>query len=507
MYKINYLYFTDTAKFALVAREIANHFQFATTFNFWNNDFFNTVGILPVYPYILSLFFKLFGISDVSILITSFLFFFLTGVIIYLLALKLTSKFVGLLTSIIFLFSPQMIEFAKSGASETLFIFEIVLGLYLTTIKNKWANVGMFLTLFLIYFTRPLAFIYILGILIYYLFINFNLKKASIYSVLALMSFVIIDTTLFSWINGKYFIYSTLARGIDASVNHMSSVAVSDSLRGGGSGFTAGLPDVLKKVFYNLYNFYKAMPQIMNPYLFFLFVLGSFTWGKNKPLHAFKISVLFMVLATLFVTALTIPFYRYIHPIIPLVYIVAISTLVELVSHFKYPITVQFSIFKITKQKFVILISTFIIVLFAVGQTLGLIFLDSRYEKKLKNTDKAPIYVEMSNKLKEITNKDMVIVTNLDTWGSWYGERKTIWFPLDPEMILTQREKIEAIYLTSYKIDDQNYYMGEKWREIFLNPETQSILTDYKFVGEYKFNKDNNYEKQEGRAILLIRKE
>lgn len=502
MEKINYLYFSDTAKFALIAREIANNFQFATTFNFWNENFFNTLGILPVYPYILSLFFKLFGVSDSSILITSFLFFLLTAVIIYLLTLKLTNKFVAMITLIAFLFSPQMIEFAKSGASETLFIFEIVLGLYLVTLRNKWANLGMFLTLFLIYFTRPLAFIYIIGILIFYFFVNFNFKKASIYSALALITFIIIDITLFSWLNGKYFTYSTLSRGVDASVNHLSSVAVSDSLRGGGSSFSAGVVEVFKKIFYNLYNFYKAIPQVLNPYMFFLFVVGLFSWGKNKMLDAFKISSLFMILTTFLVTAVTIPFYRYLHPIIPLVYVISVATLLEIGSKFE----ITNHKLQILNKYGVQLVMVFLILFFSVGQTLGIIFLDSRFERKFRNIDKAPIYVEMSYKLKEITGKDDVIVTNLDTWGSWYGERKTIWFPLEPEMILPQIEKIDAIYLTSYKIDDQNYYMGEKWREIFLNPETQKILTDYSFVGEYKFNHDDNYEKQDGRAVLLIRK-
>lgn len=485
-----YLAFSDTAKFALIAREIANNFQFATTFNFWNDNFFNTLGILPVYPYILSYFFKLFGINDSSILITSFLFFFLTAVIIYLLVLKLTNKFVGVLSSIIFLFSPQMIDFARNGASETLFIFEIFLGLYWATIKNRWSNICMILTLFLIYFTRPMAFIYILGIIIYCFFINFNLKKASIYSVLVLIGFVLLDVTLLSWATGKYFIYSTLARGVDASVSHLPGVAVSDSLRGGSSGLTAGIFDIVKKVFYNLYNFYKAIPQIMNSYMFFLFVAGLFSWGKDKMLDAFKISSLFMILTTFLVTAVAIPFYRYIHPVVPLIYVIGIITLVE--------------IFK--ESKFKIYITSFLVLFFAVGQTLGIVFLDSRFERKTHNVGKAPIYAEMSYKLKEITGKDDVILTNLDTWGSWYGERKTIWFTLEPRMILPVKENIDYIYLTSYKMDDENYYMGKEWREIFENPEKQTVLPDYKFVAEYEFKSFDNYERENGRAVLLLKK-
>lgn len=495
-----FISFSDTAKFALIGKEILNSGGFATTFNFWNPTFFNTFGILPVYPYILSIFFKFIGIGDNAVLVTSFSFFFLTAVLVYLLTSKLSSRFVGILASIVFLFSPQMIEFAKSGASETVFIFEILLGLYLITFKNKWTNIAAVATMFILYFTRPQAFIYILGLIIFYFFVNFNQKKAFVYSLLSLLGFVVLDITLLSYLNGKYFIYSILTRGVDASLNHLPSVSTSESLRGGGGLAVAGLLDVFKKVFYNLYNFYKAIPNIFNPYLFALFILGLFSWGKDKLLNSFKISSLFMVLATFFVTAVTIPFYRYIHPVIPFVYIIAVITLFEIVTYFV-------SRYEVLKRKGLVtnIIVSILVLFFAVGQTIGILVLDSRFERKMKNTDKAPIYVEMSYKLKDVTDKDMVIVTNLDTWGSWYGERKTVWFPLEPEMILEYKDRIDAIYLTSYKMDDQNYYMGQSWREIFENPEKQTILPDYKFVGKYEFNASDNYERENGRAILLVR--
>ena len=54
-------------------------------------------------------------------------------------------------------------------------------------------------------------------------------------------------------------------------------------------------------------------------------------------------------------------------------------------------------------------------------------------------------------------------------------------------------------------MDDENYYMGEQWREIFENPEKQTILPDYEFVGEYEFSASDNYERENGRAMLLVR--
>ena len=117
------------------------------------------------------------------------------------------------------------------------------------------------------------------------------------------------------------------------------------------------------------------------------------------------------------------------------------------------------------------------------------------------------IYVLMSQKMNEQTNTSSNVLTNLDTWGSWYGKRHTVWFPVDPEAIKTRSEAVNVIYLTSYRMDDENYYMGEKWREIFNNPENQKILPEYKFVAKYTFNKSDNYENEDGRAVLLIKKD
>jgi hypothetical protein len=57
-------------------------------------------------------------------------------------------------------------------------------------------------------------------------------------------------------------------------------------------------------------------------------------------------------------------------------------------------------------------------------------------------------------------------------------------------------------------MDDENYYMGEEWRQIFENPKSpkdEFIAKNYKFAGEFKVPAEETYEKQEGRAILLVR--
>ncbi len=484
MYNL-YLFFSDSAKYADVGRNLILNNEFNSMFNFWGYDMSDWIS--PVMPYSISLFFKIFGIGDFAVIATSFFFFLLTLLFVFLLTQKIyKDRLTSVLSIVAVGFNYDLIKYATSGASESPFIFELLAGTYFLSIKKWWGNVLGLVFMVLMYFTRPQAIIYIFGLILYYFINNFSWKKGSVYTFISFLAGTIL-----------YALFSK--QGLIAVTQNLPGMAVSDSLRGSTVDFN--LLILIKKVFYNLYNFYKAMPQIMNPYLFVLFVIG--VCKKYSP---FNFSVLFMTGLTFLVTALTIPFYRYLHPVVPLVYIVAVATLTQ-IFNLQFTIFNEFLIFnfKITKKVMVGLITTFLVLFFAVGQTLGIVFLDSRFERKMHNIGKAPIYAEMSYKLKEITGKEDVILTNLDTWGSWYGERKTVWFPLTPNHLSGSDSKIDYIYLTSYKMDDDNYYMGEEWREIFENPKNQKILPNYKFVGEYEFKAGDNYERENGRAVLLVR--
>ena len=126
--------------------------------------------------------------------------------------------------------------------------------------------------------------------------------------------------------------------------------------------------------------------------------------------------------------------------------------------------------------------------------------------------------MELSKILKENTDPNQVVITNLDTWGSWYGERKTVWYPLEPKQIIdpvTGKIPFDAIYLTSYLINDANYYMGTDWRMIFENPKDPEkwtcdgcakIAKEFTLKGTYEVPASNDYEKQDAIGVLLIKR-
>lgn len=510
---ISYLTFSDSAKFAIISRNIINKIGYKTDFLFFDPEIIKTglplvsFWIPPLMPLAIAGSFLVFGVTDLSVILVSAVFFIALVIITYLLAEKLFGRLAGTIASLAVIFNPDLLRYAISGASETLFAFLIVLVIYLLSFKKKWPDLFGILTLVLMYFARPQGFIYISGAILFWLVLRFKYKKSGCLFLLIVVLGLLVDKFILSSLSGKYFLYSITERAGFAITQSLPGEAVSDSLRGG--VFNASLLLILKKGFYNIYNFYKLLPQIVSPYLIAFSILGFFVANKNNQQKAYKTMLVFSVLATILVTALTIPFFRYLHPVIPLLYILAGEGIVSaLTLIFKGRRLCRFS-----GHKAILLASILLVLFFAIGQTMGAILLDSRFVVDRVNESEPPSYVRLSEELEKHTSKEDVVITNLDTWGSWYGERKTVWFPLKPDQLISSASKeifFDAIYLTSYLMDDENYYMGEEWRDIFENPESHNnnfINENFKLKGIYRVSAEETYEKQEAKAILLVRKE
>jgi len=518
-----FLSFSDSAKFAGIARNITIGEGYKTSFNFFNKQLIDgsmelpapAPSVSPVMTYLMAASLKLFGLSDLSIIIPSIVLFIATGLTMYFLGRKLFGNLVGFLSALVLITSLSLLNYATNGASEMLLIFEIIFALYLFSYKTKKTDIAGTVIIISMYFTRPQGFVFILGGLLYWLLLRANLKKTIIYFVSFIILFLLFDLVILTPLSGRYYFYSLTRRGFNATVQVKIATSPSQQLQG---IVAVGAPfiSILKKFFYNIYNFYKLLPQIASPYMWGLFIIGLFKWGKDVAANSLKLATLFVVIITFLLAALTIPFFRYLHPVVPLVYLFATATLVWIVREIvssqwamvkKWPIIGCFK-----KEALIAGISGFLVLFFVVGQTLGAIFLDSRFKASRTNRNKPPVYVELSWRLKEVTNSDDIIITNLDTWGSWYGERKTVWFPLSPDQLtppVGKENPFDAIYLTNYLIDDENYYMGDEWRQIFYNPEdpeNEFIAENYELKEIIEIDSKDVYEKQDARAVLLVKK-
>lgn len=520
-----FLIFSDAAKFADIARSLILGRGYGMNFTFFGAEMPEMVdglfmaGLPPLYPLTTAVFFKIFGMTDFSVILTSGFFYLAGAITLYFLGKKIFGELVGILAALAFIFDPAMLNYATSGASESLFIFEIILAALLFYQNTRVSLFLGFFVLLLSYFTRPSAIIYIAGFVLFFLLLRFK-KKTQILKAggVAVLIWLLIEAVLAKFV-GKFFLYSPLATFLHGTASFSPTAASTAILRGGLVSAGLQLKPFLSKVFYNLYNFYKLLPQILSPYLAGFYLLSLFRWEKEREKRVFRGIILFLVLVTFAATAATLPIYRYLHPVVPFIYLLAVEMLVWMVSKV---ISDQWSKLsgwwpvisgqKITNhQSLVTIISLLLLFIFIIGQTIGKIFLDSRFIRAHANPDKPPVYVQLSWLLKENTQPDDLIITNLDTWGSWYGERKTIWYPLEPSQLIPEEEKelkIDAIYLTSYKMDDENYYMGEDWRKIFYNPEKLEdpfFAKNFVFKQKFEIEPEETYEKEGATAILLIR--
>jgi 4-amino-4-deoxy-L-arabinose transferase-like glycosyltransferase len=497
----SYLPFSDGAKFADIGRNVAlgngygsSFARFSETLGLNKQGLFPATLIPPVTPYLNAVSFRLFGVSDFRVIGVSAFFYLVLIFSTFLLGKKLWGNLAGVIAAIAVAADVSFLNYATSGASEPLFAAEIVIAALLFTQKRKWSDILGFLTLVLMYFTRAHAPFFIFPLLFYFIQLKTqNYRKTLRIFFLGLLTIVLLSAVAI-FIPGISF-GKVLSERILVSLGSNSSFApANDVLRMGQYSLAplilANIGPLIKKLFYNLYNFYKLLPNIFSPYLLTLFVISLFRWDIGKVEKAFKITVLTTGILVFIVNAMTIPLFRYLHPLIPFIYLLAGAELTVILRQIS------------KKRQSVNLAAFFLVLFFVVGQVSGYIFLDSRFNAKLVNKDKPPVYVTLSKILKDNTEKEQIVVTNLDTWGSWYGERKTIWFPLTPEALNTLKVPVDAIYLTSYLMDDEDNYMGEGWRQIFSNP----ALTGYKLKGVYEIKAEETYERTPARAILLIRK-
>lgn len=496
----SYLHFSDAAKFADIARNIVNGNGFYSSFSFFDINKFSQPGLFsasftpPAMPYAIAFFYQLFGISDTSVILTSLFFYFITILFTFLLARRLFGKLAGLLSSLAVATNINIWDYATSGASETLFMFEVVSIPYFILQRKKTTNLIALILMIICYFTRPQAFIFIAVNILFYLLLNFKFRKALVYWTAISVVGLLIDRLILMPLNGKYFLYSITGRGIHAVTQHTQAMAVSDVLRGVET--QSSILSAIKKASLNLFNFYRSIPQIMNPYLFTLFLLSLVTI-KSREQRSFTIITIIASLLSFLLAASTIPFYRYIHPSIPLIYIVGSATLVVVIR--KY----------IKNRQYVICSSLLLMSVLVFLLSISTYLHDLRFNNARSNVSKAPLYTHLSYYLRDNTGPNDLIVTNLDTWGSWYGERKTVWFPISPDRLEEVVLDIDAVYLTSYKIDDENYYMGEEWREIFNNPREHTnkfFAEHFEFVEEYSISASDNYENREGRSVLWVKR-
>ena len=333
-----YLTFSDGAKYADVARNLLQYGEYGSSFKFFSwldpqtlKRFpFEARGILPGMPSVIYIFFSLFGIKDISVSLASSTLFLISLFILFLLGRRFYGKFAAILTVLLVGLNINLTDYALNGASETLLIFEIVTSVYLITLKRKFARVVAVLFLIFMYFTRFNSIAYIIPIILFWSLWEFGIKKGLAKFCLVFIAGIIFDLIVLKRLEGKLFFYQILSSANSGILSIIPEQSTSDYLRTPIHEL-APLKVIVSKVIYNLYNFYKFIPQIFSPYLFVFYLLGIFIPTKTNEEKLLKVFSLVLIAVSVFIYSFTIPFFRYLHPIIPVIYLVAIGTFLELI--------------------------------------------------------------------------------------------------------------------------------------------------------------------------------
>lgn len=341
------------------------------------------------------------------------------------------------------------------------------------------------------YLTRPQAIIFIAGLAIFIALRKTSIKKVAFFTLFMGAVTLLADILILSPIYERTGFTPFLLRGLHAVRAQAFDTSPSLTLKGEPVATTYDLLNILKKLFYNTYNFYRRIHDILSPYLFFTFVIGIFLPTKNKELKNLQITTLLVTTGSILAAALTIPFFRYIHPVVPLVYILGCGSLYVLLNKVK-----------LHKIFFSILIFVFVL-----GPSLGVIVVDSRFKNDRVNIGKPPSYAVLSDELKKRTENYDIVLTNLDTWASWYGERKSVWLPHSITYLEDIKDYLSAntIFVTDYLADDENYLLGEDWKGLLENPESinDTFLSAFNSYEIITIPASDTYENIELKAVLF----
>jgi len=282
---------------------------------------------------------------------------------------------------------------------------------------------------------------------------------------------------------------------IIGSLNFSSSNNPSFYIRGG-INQALNTKQITSKIFYNLYNFAKNPQRLISPIILSFFLIFLFVKSKTTNVKKFKLFTIISLTVFLLATSATLPNARYIHPLIPLIIISSSLALIEITDKLK-----------IKHPNMAILL----VILIAILPTIGYYTLDARFRKQQFNTNKPPVYKQISSIMAQHIPQDHLIITNLDAWASWYEGLTTMWFPLSPNMLISKEDKInnaEYIVITNYKEEDNDFVLGE-WKEVVYNPEKikNKFLSDnYNVFKTFVIKSEDIYENQEYKGTILVQK-
>lgn len=425
----------------------------------------------PFHPFVLSLFFRVFGIGNPSIAIENLFFYLATIPFVFYLGKKIFSEKAGIVASVFFISNPNILNLAVSGMSEPLFIF-LVTSLFCSwlflPIKFRFLE-GVLLGLSLM--TRFQGGIIIIAYFFACLFIKEQKVKTLLLSFSGFVVAILVMEIAFPGNLSRYLEISFYHSQASLEVGASSDLSISRSIALiNFDPLTKDLGPFIRKIVNNSYLSIKEMFYFTVPTLVILFVLSIFFKHKGKA-KELKILLIMSIIITLISGIIGIFDYRFISVFIPLISLFSAALLLNLIE--KYSHLALFIIFFLIAPSFTYNASA------------------TNFIKVLDGSFSLP---SVHRLVPEITDKNIsdfgTVASDEATFITWYTGRSTVALPNSNDELKSLDSNILSIdnlVITNHPIGKSQ---GSFWDELVRSPRD---FGKYKLTGIFELPEKSNY--------------
>lgn len=418
-------------------------------------DLFNP----PLFPFFLSLFYNLGGVTETVVAFTSSFFFFLSAILTYFLASQIFDKRTAFLSLFLVLASPTFLKLSISGSELNLLVFLfLLLFLSLRYFLNKPSNLsslGIGFILGLLFLSRYWFWVFLIptGLFIYKNSLEESLCKL-IYLFLGFLGAVFSWGMRNAYLTGNpLFTLSTLGLNSFLSGKPLDEILRSPYIY----PFHPHFFKIIQRYFANFSFSYSTFINLSGNFISSLSLFAFFWIFKAEKLPKSLLKWFFFILGIHFIlSGVSSEIAQQLIVYLPFIVIAVSALFWELLEYFKVSA-------KLSK----IVTSIFIFV------NILPLFLDilSPNNKKIDISSR-----KNASYLQSVVKKDEFVLSDVPWRVAWLGSRKSIWLPLSVREIeaLTKELKEEAkgmkfVYLTRGVLSISG--PDSLWRRIYLKGE------------------------------------
>lgn len=441
----------------------------------------------PLYPLLIALSYKIFGVSEYATVLVSGFFFILTTPIVFLIAKKIYNEKVAIASSIWYIFTPALLNYAVSGTTEPLFTFLLILAFYLLLTNVNTYFVGIIIGLSSLVKFQGLLLLLLFSLTIFAIQKKTRTKTISLF-VVGFLTIIVLKKIFLPPLATDY---QTITNSQFWKTVAYESIIPRDSLARSLEPISFGvilvnLGHVLTKIVNNSHKFFQSIFVDFPATAIVMYVLALYkTSVKDKGVFGLRLfTILGIVFFALF-HIVTIFDFRYLHPFLPLVLIVATEALVHFLRQNKV---------KRIGTKYILVLSFFVVfpLTTAKGWVTGI-------QRSLLYPRKPNIY-QLLGKIVETNTKETDIIASDElTRITWYGNRKTILLPFTvKELGIIDKNFIPIDVLVFFSRPFKSD-LEEEW-ENHIN--SRRDIDKYHFEKEVNISADGNYYEIPGKVIF-----